>query len=665
LRQALSNVLTLAGALRLARSSLAADLELVEAALEGSVRLADATPEALAIALHRGKLRRLHVSPDDPGRELRLEGFTPAAALGLVRACTPKLEREALALVGAGLVEWLRWLTSDTAPTGADLVGALELVLAAATSAHAVHRPALIGLLESHVGVIDPGTSASFIERCLLGSDVAADQRARALAIVRALPISAELGGLRRFSLLAKLGAVRGRGDLEQCLAACRVGPNLERVSAELLREAFVIPNQTADELERLGRSAADELERLRTEAAGWYRMSEPEADLWLSEMLVTRPLDLPPLRALPRIPPARKPAPCSVADLDRLLAIVRGEASAGQHDRLARERAAEAILAWPDARGFAASWAQVLEVYLGGGVDLSAAATAKLASVLTAWPVDPAAWARARGLIVHFDAGQRRRWLPDWIAAWQRGQPDAESLLTAVDQQLLIPHARAHAAAGDFGLLRLLRPDASLALAELITFVGTLGAAAVAELEHLIPAEAPVCESSEDKLDDPIASMDLEALVATIAEPKVELGLAVRAIHALASLGERSFDSLERFALDRRDRLRSAALRALRKAAPRERSLQVTVDVLEIETRRDVILSLLASLGHARYKPGLRHLIGFAIHSDPKLRAGAENALLAWGHDVVPELSRVARKARPDRRRVYEALIAALVSDD
>jgi hypothetical protein len=164
--------------------------------------------------------------------------------------------------------------------------------------------------------------------------------------------------------------------------------------------------------------------------------------------------------------------------------------------------------------------------------------------------------------------------------------------------------------------------------------------------------------------IDDPIAGLSLDALVATIRERDVNIGLAVRAIHALAKFDERGADALVPFVRDRRARVRSAALRALRTVAPRERSLQAAADMLTIELRSDVILQLIASIAHGRYAPGLASVVEYLSHRDNKLRNGARDAVLAWGTEALPALRRMANTTRPDRRRVIAELIEQLEQD-
>ncbi len=134
-----------------------------------------------------------------------------------------------------------------------------------------------------------------------------------------------------------------------------------------------------------------------------------------------------------------------------------------------------------------------------------------------------------------------------------------------------------------------------------------------------------------------------------------------MRAVHALTRFAERAIAPLGNLATDRRPQVRSAALRALRAVATREHTLEVTARVLAMETRRDVTLQLMASLGHGRHEPALPDLLERVLDRDPRIREGAKDALRAWGQDVIPAVRREARRARPDHRRQLEALIEEL----
>lgn len=82
------------------------------------------------------------------------------------------------------------------------------------------------------------------------------------------------------------------------------------------------------------------------------------------------------------------------------------------------------------------------------------------------------------------------------------------------------------------------------------------------------------------------------------------------------------------------------------------------------METRRDVILQLMASLAHGRHAPALPALLERVLHRDPRIRRAAADGLRAWGKDALPALHHQARRARPDHRRQYEALLAELEAE-
>lgn len=661
LREALTGLLPMPAVLRLARSQHPSMQALVEAVLAGEVELADGygTLERLTAALHRTKVRPLSVI-DDPTRRLRIEGFSADAALALVDTLEPQqISSDSLgmilSIVRSDLAEWTTWLGEQPAPHER----ALELVLRAAASEHAEQLDRLLDLIE-RVGApaISPQALACFVRVCLIGNATNPRRNARALALVRASAVSADVSGIDRFALLRQLGAVRTRADLDVCLSACRIGPNLAGDSEKLLTEVLAIPPTRPDEARELGPERMRALVQLREGARDWHRIDPAKASAWLSEVLAARPLDLP---TLPEpVPPEPEPAfvPRSRADLDRLHEMLAAR------DPQIRQRAAALILAWPDARTIGAGWRPVLDAYLAGRIDLDAHHS-QLASLLDAWPDTRDRQARALPLVPYLDHQQRLRILPIWIAAWDRGelQLELEDVLRPLGQELLIPIARARAELGDFRLLRFLRSSDSLALRALVELVRERSPQDVA---HLLESEDEVEPPPADEtlLADPLAGLSLDALVAMIRERDVNIGLAVRAIHALAKFEERGADALEPFVIDRRARVRSAALRALRTVAPRERSLKAAADMLSIELRRDVILQLMASLAHGRYAPGLASVVEYLGHRDDKLRNGARDAVLAWGTEVLPALRRIANTARPDRRRAIAELIEQLEQD-
>lgn len=650
LHDALAGRLSLAAALRLARSSQPSHVALVEAMLAGKIRLiGSASVQALAAALHRAKLRPIPAS-EDPTRQLRIEGFSGAAALALLAARTPASEPSILALIRVSLAAWVTWLIEDPEPVRPD---ALELVLMAATRSHAEQFDRLLELAERAGGqTIAVVALVKFVSECLV-PESDPRRRARALRLIRASPPSPSLVGLARFRLLGQLGGVRTPLDLDDCLAACRIGPNLVDDSARLLMEVLSIPDPSPDEARVFGEARARTREELRAGARNWHRLDPIAAGEWLATMLANRPLDVP-LIGLP--PPEPKPAFFMHSRDD----LAHQHASLASDDEQIRERAAALILARPDAQAIEPGWRPVLDAYLAGRIPLGPH-RAVLASLLTEWPRAAKPRARALALVPELDRHQVRQLLPALLAAWDRNEPDAGDPLRKIDQDLLISVARTRAEAGDTSLLQLLRRGDSLALRSLVEWVQRRDPEAVA---HLIPASSSEAPSTDSLPADPIADRSLEQLVALIEQRSVELGLAVRAIHALGQFEAGGVEALESLTLDRRPRVRSAALRALRSVATRDRYLNAATEVLGIETRSDVIVQLLASLGHAHHEPGLAAMLEILAQRDVKLQAGARAALLAWGRDVAPALRRAASKARPDRRPALEAILAELERD-
>jgi hypothetical protein len=68
-----------------------------------------------------------------------------------------------------------------------------------------------------------------------------------------------------------------------------------------------------------------------------------------------------------------------------------------------------------------------------------------------------------------------------------------------------------------------------------------------------------------------------------------------------------------------------------------------------------------MSSLGHGRHEPSLPALLERPTDRDHRVQQGARSALRAWGRDVIPALRHASRRARPDRRPIYDALIAEL----
>lgn len=634
--EALSGQLPLAAALRLARSSQSAHRSLIAACLAGRVALADGDAAKLAAQLHRARLLPRPLV-EDPGRQLRALGFSPEAARALVLQRAPALEAAILATVRAGLADWIAWLRGERDAR------ALALVLDAAQSQHGEHVGALLELVANDIEAVEPAALAGFLERCVVGRASGRGHEVRAIGLLRAVRASAGVGGLRRYRLLGRLGAVRTPADLERCLEDSRIGPDHANDSAMLLCEALAIPAISEDEPRALT--------TLREQAQRWHALDESTRAAWLTATLTSRPLDVPVI--LPSSPRARpRFVPRSQEDLELLCTTLR----AG--DEQERGRAAVRLLDWPDAGPV---WPQVLEAYLQGQVTLGATQREKLAPLLTRWPTEPGARRAAVALLSHCSPRQRREFLRAWVAGWLAGDAALAERLQATAEEELLPLVWEAAERGDYRLLRLLRPGRSPALRGLVAYVG---ARSPGDVEHLVVPE--VADEADDAADpeDPIAGQGPEELLALIADKSVAKGLAVRAVHALVAQRERGVAPLEQLVVDPRPQVRSAALRALRQVASREQCLDAAARALAMETRPDIVLQLMKSLGHGRHEPSLALLLERLDHREPRLRQGAHEAIRAWGPEVVPMLRRAVRHARPDRRPAYVTLIAELESE-
>lgn len=602
LLDALSGVLTLAGLLRLVATGHAAADALVDAALEDRLRLADATRDDAAARLHRLRIREAP-DGDDPTAELLLFGFTPTRAGAVLDAWRGSADPRCLAAVRRRMAEWIAWCPDDDAAA---------LALRAATRAHA---QLLDGLLELTPRV-DTAIALAFMQRCVV--DPTAAQRQTAIDRVRALPDAPEPGGLARFELLLALGAVVTRADLERCLQECSMGS--PRQAGALLRRAFA-PLPSA----------------LREGPDAWHRLSDPARVEWLDAALAVRPLGS---EAPKTAPQRRTPAPASIATLAAELA-----------EPTTRDAALSALLARPAA---ASVWPEVLARVLAGELTLPRAAYSRLAAAMTAWPTEPAAHAIAMQWFTHLSAIQVRMFLPQWLQMRTAGDGHVDACLQAVDDEILLPVAWAQRGP-DPTLARFIKGRESEGMRALAAWLAEYAPEEFARLRRPAPttvADGPV---------DPIADLDLRGLQRLVAAKDTAHGLVVRAVHAMTAAGDAAIEPLAALADDRRPQVRSAALRALKTVAPRARSLEATLAALHVETRRDVALSLMRSLGHGRYAPSLPALIDRVVHRDVRIAGGAGEALRAFGADALPALAHAARRARPDRRAAYRALIAAI----
>ncbi|MCH9685829.1 MAG: hypothetical protein K0V04_30630, partial [Deltaproteobacteria bacterium] len=286
----------------------------------------------------------------------------------------------------------------------------------------------------------------------------------------------------------------------------------------------------------------------------------------------------------------------------------------------------------------------------------------ATLARQHDTWPAEQQAAERALQLVGLCTPHQRRAFVRHWAEAWEAGSTTADAWLRRASETQLASLVDRRLAQGDTRLAQLLRPHGGLTIRTLLQRWGDRYPQALAHLRAPPPtSEAPPESNDAQDPEDPIDGKDVAQLVTLIDTKGVARGLAVRAVHALARHGERGAAPLDRLVTDRRPPVRSAALRALRKVASRELTMAATARVMGMETRSDVIVQLMRSLGHGRHAPALPTLIERLDHRDPRVRQTAHDAVLAWGPEVLPALRRAWKRVRPDRRPALALLVDEL----
>ena len=628
--------LPITAALRLARSPRPIHADLLERCLAGTLRLSDGNPTTLARRLHRASLRPTPPERDEPGKRLRVEGFSIEAARELVALRDADNRAELRQVVREGMADWITWLDgADPLPSDA-----LAMVLDAADRVSEEHCTTLLALAE-RAPTPSSAATATFIERNLALSSVPRHRKLRAIRVLRSLPPASDFGGQRRRDLLDRLGAVQTEEDLWQSLEHCRVRPQASSEIVALLSRALQLPPKNDREDEALT--------ELREQSREFHAWPTERRRSWLSEALQSRPLGLPPDDRIEETAP-RRSVLRSAEHRRALVAQLDSEIAAD------RDRAAAEIMDWPDIVDVRP---RILDAFLRGHVTLSDAHQRAVAPLLRTWPTDEDARNRAVGLLYSVPHHHRRALVSSWLDAWISGDAPAEPRPTSHGHSLLPAIALQRAIEGDPRMLTLLGPSNSLATRTIIEALEERYPEEVDPLRHQPPEDDTPTHDGDP--DDPLAGRDLDGLVALIGEKGVDKGLAVRAVHALTEHGERSIMRLDALVTDRRPPVRSAALRALRKVAPREVTLPATARALAMETRKDVIGQLMRSLGHGKYEPALTTMLEYLDHREPTVRKTAHEAIVAYGPDIVPTLRRLGRRARPDRRRTIEAVMTEL----
>ncbi|NML54606.1 HEAT repeat domain-containing protein [Streptomyces sp. R302] len=630
-------------------------------------------------------------------RHLTEEGWDPAAALRLAesRPCAVRL-----GATRPYLADWL-----ELAATSAEARRAVLAVLptevcpapwaAVERTVIARHVTVLLDGLAEAEGEVRDGILAlleSVAERVA--------DRAEVVAAVRALPVRG-LGRRSALSLLRRAGAVVVRADLDRELACAARGSEPSEAGARVLREAFgveageVSGSSRRGELALAVRSArtlaafrgqarpAGSRELLAALVEVWGGASEDVRAALVDWMTELQPLDAPPWDLAEPEPVAVRPVdldePRSAARRDRLFALL----TSGDPKR--RNEDASALLAWPEP----APRAAVLAAYLRGRVDEPTAydASKALAQALTeAAPeslrdpeLRPERVARAARLAAGLDERRLRPLLPLLLDLWQHGpteaRSDAYTALRWLNGDDLAAHLEGRLVAGEVGLLELFadrrlqstpllarlaerHPDAGIVLVDGPPYGPEAAERQAAALRALrARAPAPVPDGS---------SLAYGELVALLRSPEPR-----RVRRALAALTERRGEAeptllegeLRVLLTHRETGVRLHAQRVARALLDRDAYLRLT-EVLLGDAQPDVVRSAIRVLSQAGRRSAVPVFVTLLDHGRETVRRTAEAAVLHAGAEAVPPLRRAAAHARPDRRAVYESLLARIAED-
>lgn len=650
---ALSGILRKDTLLRLAREERLP--ELIDGCVSGDIVLADARKSEVAALLHRAFPKTTRTDTNE-GAVYRLEvyGFTPgdaeAALNELARGDERANEKALRTLAGNNLGPWIAWHSelSDTATRARCGALLLSVTRAVAPAEEDPRAAALFVVAEELVRSLKPtGDEARGWGKALLAfvsrHAKNTQEHPRLLRLLRSLGEDAPVGGLERFRLLRKVGAVRTLVDVECCLRQSARGASYASESRAMLIEAFAIAPKSHGEDE-------DET-ALRDVVQRWPGLDAAAQRTWLDETCALRPIDVPRLQRPTFL--ERLPRQVSAREVETLVAAL------GASDTRDAQKAALRLLDVSDA---VAAWPAVLRAYLEGRVRVPRPKRLALAQRLQRWPSEKAEHERAAALVEGLahknapeDAELHRRFIQEWLARWHEGDENVLPLLQDAGERLL-PFVNAACAKGDFSLVFLLHfcPE---------RFLRHLGPGH-SEVERLLAEIRATEDEPDDSLEDPLEGLDTAGLLALAHAKDTAKGLAVRAVHALTrSESPAALGALEDLTQARRPGVRSAALRAFHRVADKERALAASFEVLQMETRPDVVLALMRRLAHAHYDPALPLLVDRLAHRDSHIRQHAHRAILAWGTSAVSSLRRAAKKARPDRRPAILALAAELES--
>lgn len=680
----------------------------------GAVRLASGTVADLSASLAehgitapaaRRPAADEGTGPDPDVTWLLKEGWDPSLALRVAVRDEPPHPHRVRGLRPM-LADWLRLAGSE--PAARDRVVRFTLRLCPAPwapeelTALARFAPLLTDVLAEASGEVPHDLLAVFEA---IAPDLSPVRKAAVADAVRARP-PAPGGGRSALTLLRRLDAVLVRADLDQALAAARLGADPWLAEAAVLREAFAVPEPTTDSgpaeaaawraaLEAAVRTPGALEEFLRTDASGVlsadrlnalievHPSAGPESRAALVDrMEAIQPLDAPPWNIaetahLPA-PAARKVSaddldqPRSTALRERLLAMLRGSAP----DR--RTTAALALLKWPEPE----ARLPVLRAFLRGHVDVPVGDDlARLLSALDERELRADGVLRDRVALaaLRLDPGELDPLVPLLIEQWEDDRTTAATgqALLRVPADVLAEHLGSRLDRGAWGYLDLLVGRPLLRTAALVTVCRRLRAEGRDDLaDRMRLVDGPL--RGPDAARQDAAALEALRVRASHAAPtgarqrpsrqelldQARTGDPDRVRRALTRLAEtyprpdtdtdpELRDLIGELLRHPRTKVRLHAHRASRAMLDRQTYLRHTEVLLE-DPRHDVVRAAVRALCHASWTPAVPAVTGLLAHAHPVVRRAAAEGLVAMGTSAIPALRRAADHARPDRRSLY-----------
>lgn len=651
---------------------------------------------------------------DLDARSLVVEGWSPSVALRLVgRDEAPRPDR--MRALRPLLADWLRLAGDEPAVRGRVVRFTLRLCPAPWAAEEVTAFARCAQLLTEVLGAAGASAEDRYAVLGVLEAAAPALTAVRRAAVadaVRAQP-PAPAGGRSPLPLLRRLGAVLVRTDLEQSLAAARLGADPWRAEVAVLREAFAVPEPAADsvraeaaawrtaleaavrtpaalrQFRRAPHGGTGSRERLNALVEVWPPARSPEVRAalidWMSEL---QPLDAPvwtltetthgPVPAARAVHADDLDQPRSAALRERLLAMLDHRAP----DR--RATAALALLEWPEPEAGIA----VLRAYLHGRVDLPVGAgQARALTALDRSELGAAGILRDRvaHVAARLDPEELEPLIPLLLTWWadDRAPTAIGQALRRARADVLAQHLGARLEAGAWGYLDLLVGLPLLRTPALVRTCRRLRAEGRDDLaDRLLLVEGPLRGPDAAQRDSAAqASLRDRTRAVPTGAPRspsrrelldlARTGDPEQIRRALTRLAEAGPDTgrdgavpslLAELLHHPRPGVRLHAHRTSRAVLDRQTYLRHTFILLE-DPRPDIVRSAIRALCHASWTPAIPALTGLLGHAHPVVRRTAVEGLVGLGEPAVPSLRYAADHARPDRRSLYTEVLEQITA--